>query len=318
MEFVRGLHNIRARHRGCVATIGNFDGVHLGHRRVVSQLLEASRRFKLPATVVLFEPQPTEFFFGASAPPRLSRWRDKIETLCNFGVQRVVCLRFDEILAQQQAADFVGQFLVGQLGVRHLVIGDDFRFGHGRDGNFQLLQTLGIAHGYTVAQADTLSIEGERVSSTRIRELLCLAKFPQAQRFLGRPFSVSGHVVHGAQQGRAIGFPTANINLGRTRSPVRGIFAARVGGLRKEPIEAVAYIGNRPIINGKTDLLEVHMLDYADNCYGRLLRVQLLAKLRDDKHFLNFDELKVQIAKDVSRAKELLNTDLGGLAQEAV
>ena len=210
-QLIRGLHNLRPWHRGCVATIGSFDGVHLGHQAILQQLLAAARAQQLPAVVILFEPQPHEFFAGEQAPARLMRLREKLQSLKQAGVERVLCLHFNEYLRSLSAEDFVQQILVQGLGIRHLVVGDDFRFGCDRRGDFALLQQLGNQAGFSVADTGTLQVDGERVSSTRIRQLLEQGYFARAEALLGKPYEISGRVVYGKQLGRQLGVPTANV-----------------------------------------------------------------------------------------------------------
>lgn len=306
MKLLRGLHNLRPRHRGCVATIGNFDGVHLGHRAVLEQLHAQSRQMGLPAVVVLFEPQPQEFLVPARALPRLTRLGEKLALLREAGVDRVLCLRFDAQLAALSAEEFVERVLVEGLGVRRLVIGDDFRFGRGRQGDFALLERLGRRHGFDLLRAATYDLDGERVSSTRVREALARGDLRTAERLLGRPYAISGRVVRGLQNGRRIGYPTANIELRRPRVALRGILSAYIHGVAGEALPAVAYIGNRPVIDGERDLLEVHILDYEGDCYGRRVRVDFVQHLRGDLKFGSFDQLREQIHLDIRRARDSL------------
>lgn len=306
MELIRGLHNIRPAQRGCVATIGNFDGVHRGHQAVLDQVKGEAARLGLPSVVMVFEPQPQEYFTPEGPPPRLTRLREKCELFAGYGIDRLFCVRFDERLAGYSAERFVEELLIRGLGVRHLVVGDDFRFGSGRAGDFALLRRMGLAHGFDVVHADTCVVDGARVSSTRVREALAAGDLAAARRLLGRGFSISGRVVRGQERGRSMGFPTANIHLHRAVSPVLGIFAARVRGLDGEPRPGVAYVGNRPIIADERCLLEVHVFDYHGDCYGRYLQVELVAKLRDDRRFESFDDLARQIEQDVQAAHRAL------------
>jgi riboflavin kinase/FMN adenylyltransferase len=305
MELIRHLHNLREHHHGCVATIGNFDGVHLGHQAVLAQLKEAAARLGLPTVVILFEPQPQEFFQGPNAPVRLTRWREKFERLDAIGVDRMFCLRFDARLAALSATAFIEEVLVMGLRIRHLVVGDDFRFGKGRTGDYALLETMAGKLGFDLARTRSCCIDGERVSSSRVRQALADGDLDLAQKLLGRPYSLGGRVAHGNKRGRTIGFATANIELRRHKPPLRGIFAAQVLGLSPAYRPAVAYIGPRPVLNGERDILEVHLFDYDGDCYGRYLRVELLTKLRDDKAFDSFEALKQQIALDAERARQV-------------
>lgn len=303
MDFIRGRLNIDRRHRGCVATIGNFDGVHLGHRAVIAQLKTRSRELGCPSMVVVFEPQPQEYFRGDSAPARLTPLRDKLALLAAQGVDYLLCLRFNRSLAQTSAGDFVRQLLVDALDVRHLVVGDDFRFGQGRKGDFATLVEAGRRLGFSVEDADTYEVDGVRVSSTRIRDSLKSGDFDQAERLLGRRFRIAGRVIHGDKRGREWGFPTANIAMGRRRMPFTGIYAVEVFGIRDEAVRGVASMGVRPTVPGPARaLLEVYLFDFDADLYGRRIEVGFLEKIRDEERFENFAALKTQIASDIKQA----------------
>ncbi|MGB0712837.1 MAG: bifunctional riboflavin kinase/FAD synthetase [Gammaproteobacteria bacterium] len=304
MELVRGLHNLRPRHRGCVATIGNFDGLHRGHGTVIGQLREVAARHALPVTVILFEPQPQEYFARDHAPARLMRLHDKLEGLRELGVERVLCLRFSDALAALSADQFIERVLVSGLGVKHLVVGDDFRFGKGRAGDFHLLVREGARQGFTVEHMHTFELDGERVSSTRVREALAAGDYAEAKRLLGRPYAITGRVTHGSKLGRTIGFPTANVPMRRNVSAVTGIFAVRLYG---EGVNGghpgVAYVGRRPTVNGIDERLEVHLFDFEGDLYGRRIRADLLAHLREDRRFDSVGELTAQIQRDAEAAR---------------
>ena len=304
MELIRGLHNLRPRHRGCVATIGNFDGVHLGHQAVLGQLAERAAELNLPAVVITFEPQPREYFAHGAVPPRLSRFREKVQALRRYSVARVLCLRFDEALANMPAAEFVRHLLVEGLAVRYVVVGDDFRFGKGRHGTFAMLQEAGLAHGFQVAAMRTFNVDGVRVSSTRVREALAADDLAAAEKLLGRSYRMCGRVVHGDERGRSIGYPTANIHLHRQSSPVSGVYAVEVFGLDKEPLAGVANVGTRPTVGGTQSRLEVHLLDFDQDIYGRYVHVDFLRKLRPEHRFESIEELVAQIHKDAAAARE--------------
>jgi len=304
MELIRGSYNLRPCHRGCVATIGNFDGVHLGHQAVLGQLAEKADELRLPTTVVTFEPLPTEYFRGDQAPARLTRLREKAQALRRFAVGRVLCLRFNRALAEMPAEDFVQRVLIDGLDVRYLVVGDDFRFGKGRQGDFAMLQEFGRANGFQVVNMHSFCIDGERVSSSRIRHALAVGDMATAERLLGRPYRISGRVSHGDRRGRSIGFPTANVPMQRRVSPVRGVFAVEVFGLEREPLPGAANVGIRPTVEGQEAILEVHLLDFAQEIYGRHIQVDLLHRLRDEHRFESLDALKAQIARDVDAARE--------------
>lgn len=306
MELIRGYHNLRPRHRGCVATIGNFDGVHLGHQTVIGQLAEKASELRLPTVVVLFEPQPQEFFQPADAPARLMRLRDKLMALKRYSVDRVLCLRFGARLADMPAEDFIRTILAEGLGVRYLVVGDDFRFGRRRAGNFGMLQKAGAQYGFAVAPMHTFSVDGVRVSSTRIREALAAGDLGGAARLLGRGFRMSGRVAHGDKRGRTIGVPTANIHLHRKVTPVRGVYVVEMFGVSDGPVAGVANVGTRPTVEGTRTLLEVHLLDFDGDIYGRQVSVEFLHKLRDERRFASFDELKARIDQDIGEARTWL------------
>jgi riboflavin kinase/FMN adenylyltransferase len=303
MELIRGIHNLRLRHRGCAATIGNFDGVHLGHQAVLGQLSERAVALRLPVTVITFEPQPLEFFSPERVPPRLTRLREKVEVLRRFGVERVLCLRFGPYLAGLPPEEFIRIVLLDGLGVKYLVVGDDFRFGRERTGNFALLQRAGAAHGFPVVNMHTFNVAGTRVSSTRVREALESGDLAGAERLLGRPYRMSGRVAHGDKRGRTIGFPTANIFLHRTATPVQGVFAVELFGIEGEPVRGVANVGNRPTVDGTRSLLEVHLFDFQRDIYGCHVQVEFQHKLRPERRFESFEALKHQIEDDVGRAR---------------
>ncbi len=304
MELVRNLNDLQSRFKECVATIGNFDGFHLGHQAVLQQLRRRADALSLPVTVVVFEPQPMEFFDPDNAPARLTRWREKYQLLREHGVDRMICIRFDAELASVSANDFVVDLLLGKVGVKHLLIGDDFRFGQRRKGNYALLCELGAQYDFTVEQSATFLLENARVSSSRIRALIASGDLDAAARLLGRNYSISGRVTHGKKEGRVLGFPTANIELQRMKTALQGIFVAKVviEGLPDQP--SVAYIGSKPTLGGTRSLLEAHLLDFSGNLYGRSIKVEFLQKLRDDKKFDSFESLKEQITIDANKAKE--------------
>ena len=304
MELIRGLHNLRAAHRGCVATIGNFDGVHLGHQAVIGQLAEKAQDLHLPTTVITFEPQPLEYFAPEQTPSRLTRLREKLQALRRYSVDRVLCLSFNRQLAEMPAADFIRQVLVDGLGVKYLVVDDDFRFGKGRMGDFQTLVAAGEQFGFQVVNMHTFAVDGQRVSSTRVREALNAGDLAAAERYLGRPYRMSGRVAHGDKLGRELGYPTANIYLHRKLSPLEGIFAVEVFGLEIEPACGVASIGNRPTVGGTRTILEVYLFEFDQDIYGRYLQVSFLHKLRDQKRYDSLDSLKAQIARDVGETKQ--------------
>lgn len=307
MRVIRGLHNLRPEHRGCVATIGTFDGVHLGHQVVFRHLLRYGAELGLPATVITFEPQPQEYFAPRAAPARLTRLREKLQALRDTGIEQVVVLEFGPKLAAMEAREFVRELLVEGLAVRMLMVGDDFRFGRGRAGDYQLLEVMGLRYGFVVRNLNTFTQGHLRVSSTRIRDALTGGDLRRAETLLGRPYSICGRVAHGSERGRQIGFPTANLNLHRRSSPLRGVFAVQVQGLGETPRPGVANVGTRPTLSGDSRyLLEVHLFDFAEQIYGAHLQVAFRHRLRDERRFPSFDALRQQIAQDVSQARALL------------
>lgn len=307
MELIRGSHNLRARHRGCVATVGNYDGVHLGHRAVLERLADQARAHGLPAAVIVFEPTPLEFFAPQRAPARLTRFREKVEALAAIGhVDRLLCLRFDRSFAAIEPEAFIEKLLIERLAVRHLVVGDDFRFGRDRRGDLAMLQRAGAEHGFAVAPTPTRLIDGGRVSSSRVREALAAGDLALARRLLGRPYRMSGRVVPGEQLGRRLGFPTANIRTRRTGLPVHGVFAVRAHGLGAEALPGVASVGTRPTVAGREPLLEVHLFDFDEEIYGRRLDVDFVAWLRDEQSFPDLYSLCAQMERDAARAREAL------------
>jgi len=307
MQLIQGLGRIPSR--GTVATIGTFDGVHLGHRYVIDRLAEVGSTLKLPVTVILFEPQPREYFTGAAAPARLSRLREKLIQLQAMPVERVLLLRFNRQLAALPAQDFIAQVLVRGLGVKYLVVGDDFRFGCNREGDFHALQTAGRRFGFDVVSTPTFTMDGVRVSSTLIRGALEGGQLERAARYLGRTYSMCGRVTWGQKRGRDLGFPTANLNLYRRKSPLSGVFAVTVRGAAEEPLPGVANVGVRPTVGGEPKvLLEVHLFDFAGDLYGRLLEVLFQHKIREERRFASFEALREQIQKDAAKARQLLQS----------
>ncbi|MBQ4833070.1 bifunctional riboflavin kinase/FAD synthetase [Pseudoalteromonas sp. MMG010] len=303
MELIRGIHNIRAHHFGCVLTIGNFDGVHLGHAEVIKGLLSDAKAHNLPSTVMLFEPQPQEFFAKQNAPARLTRLRDKLRLLKALGIARVICISFNQQFANVSAEQFVNDVLLSKLGVKALTVGDDFRFGKQRKGNFELLTRIGEKAGMDVKSTASFRQLNARVSSTLIREALASGDLLNAKVMLGHDYAISGRVIHGWEKGRELGFRTANIALKRQVCPVNGVFAVRAF-IGSQQIFGVANIGNKPTFNGTRALLEVHLFDFSQDIYGQFMHVELIKKLRDEKKFETLTQLTAQIATDVAAAKQ--------------
>lgn len=314
MRLIRGLHNLNALARrdegpltaGCVATIGNFDGVHRGHRVIIEQVREKAHALGVPAAVMIFEPQPREYFQGLDAPARLTRFREKVEALRTLGVDVVICLQFNRRLRELSAMDFIQQVIERGLRARHLVVGDDFRFGCDRAGNFELLQRVGRDAGFDVEHTRTVTEDSRRVSSTWVRECLADNGLREAARLLGRPYSIGGRVVHGRQLGRQIGAPTANILLGDRQAPLRGVYVVQARLPDGETLGGVANIGLRPTVDGKRPSLEVHLFDYAGDLYGKRIETTFLQPLRDEARFPDIESLKQQIAVDMEQARNWL------------
>jgi riboflavin kinase / FMN adenylyltransferase len=312
MELVRGLHNLSRRHRGCVLTVGNYDGVHLGHQQMIGVLMARAMELRSTATVLVFEPSSKEFIDPEGAPPRLTRWREKFLALSALGVERLVTLRFDEYMRAMTPQSFVDELMVDALGTRHMVVGDDFRYGCKAGGTIDSLRAAGAAHGFGVEQIAPFIVDGVRVSSTAVRERLARSDFAGAQRLLGRAYRMMGRVVHGRELGRTLGFPTANLRLMRRKPPVNGVLAVRVFGIEQQPMRAVASLGTRPTVGGVEMLLEVHIFDFGGDLYGRELEVEFVAKLRDEVKFDSLDALVAQMQVDAAQARSVLSKVISG------
>ena len=307
MQIIRGLNNIRPLHKGCIATIGNFDGVHRGHQAILQKIRSKSLELGLPSLVICFEPQPREFFDPANAPARLTRFREKILLIKDQGIDRVLCFRFNETTRKLSAEQFV-DFLVRSLGVRYLLVGDDFRFGHDQSGDYEMLKKTGERYGFEVTDHYTYSHEDARVSSTRCRKCLVRGDFEMAEKLLGRAYSIEGKVIYGRQLGRTLQVPTANIQLHRYRAPVDGVFAVRMGGL-EQVYQGVANVGVRPTVDDDAEpILEVHLFDFDQDIYGKNVKVIFHHKIRDEKKFQGLDELKLAIQADMAAARVYFRT----------
>ncbi|MBK1735183.1 riboflavin biosynthesis protein RibF [Halorhodospira abdelmalekii] len=322
MEIVRGIHNVRARHRGAAVTIGNFDGVHRGHQAMIAQLRQAAAERGCAAYVVTFEPHPTEYLTPHRAPARLTTLREKVRRLAATGVDGVVALRFDHSLAGLGAEDFALELLGRRLGVQYVLVGDDFRFGAARGGDLALLSRLGARAGFIVHAMETVCVAAERVSSTRVRAAVAVGRFAEAAELLGQPFQVSGRVVHGDAMGRQLGWPTANLRVPAARLPLRGIYAARAYEERPKRGRAAASsqvldgwpaavsVGVRPTIDGRQAVFEAHLIDFSGDLYGRHLRIEPVQWLRGERQFPGLEALAQQIGRDVETARRLLQGDL--------
>ncbi len=300
---IRGLKNIATAPKGACVTIGNFDGVHLGHQALLKKTIERAKELNTKSLVIIFEPQPFEFFAKENVAPRLTRWREKFGWLTHYGVDAVLVIRFNKQFASLTPDDFVQHILIDALKVKHVIVGDDFQFGRGRQGDFNFLQNKAKSAGFSVENMPTLLLDGERVSSTLVRNALANADHEKVERLLGRPYTMQGRVVYGDKRGRTMGFPTANIYLHRHITPVQGVYVVRMHGIHNKILPGVANVGIRPTIGGTRSLLEVHLFDFAEEIYGRQVQVEFCKKLRDEKRYPNLDLLIEQIFKDANEAR---------------
>lgn len=304
MRFFRQFPELKGK--GTVLTIGTFDGLHRGHHEILSRVLKSACERDLHSLVLSFEPTPKEFFSKQKAPARLMRFREKFLRLQELGIDVFCCPRFDLSIANLSANDFVKKLLVDRLGVRHLIVGDDFHFAKNREGDFEALTESGDNYGFEVSRTPSIEVDGQRVSSTLIRELLQCGDMQGARKMLGRPFSMTGRVIRGKQLGRTLGFPTANLAINRRVSPVHGIYAVRVCGLAKSALPAVASIGTRPTVDNGRVLLEVHLFDFSEDIYGKSIEVEFIEFLRAEEKFDDLDSLVDQMRKDADNARTIL------------
>ena len=305
MNFIRHINSQKKSDSACVATIGNFDGLHLGHQKIIGKLKQKAQELQLPLTVVSFEPLPAEYF-SPNPPSRIYPLRDKIRLLEQLGVNNFLCLKFDKEFANMPPEVFVKDILQDYLKVKHLAVGDDFKFGYNRGGDFALLNDLGKHSGMTVVDTPTVEKESQRVSSTRIRKALEQGDISIANSLLGYNYQLSGRIRHGDKRGRTIDFPTLNLKLPDSISPKKGVYAVRVNGLNDSSYTGVANLGNRPTVAGNQNRLEVHLFDFSDSVYGEYICVELLVYIREERRFENFEKLKEQILIDAKKAKELI------------
>ncbi|RLA25939.1 MAG: bifunctional riboflavin kinase/FAD synthetase [Gammaproteobacteria bacterium] len=307
MRLIRGIKKLQSFTSGCVLTIGNFDGVHKGHEVVISKLAEKGKLLGLPVVVMVFEPQPLEFFLKDNAPSRLTRLREKIIHFQHLPVDNLLIVHFNQCFADLDPKYFIQEILMQRLNVQYLVVGDDFHFGKARRGNFALLQAAGEQYGFKVTDTASFSVKGSRVSSTLIRDALNNGDLATAESMLGRSYSVCGRVVHGEKLGRKIGFPTANIQMQRKNTPIQGVFAVTMTGIDDKTIFGVANVGTKPTVNGAAKvLLETHLFDFDQDIYGKYVEVHFKHKIRSEMHFQSVDDLKQQIQLDTALAKTLL------------
>jgi riboflavin kinase/FMN adenylyltransferase len=305
MELIRGLHNLRERHRGCVLSIGNFDGFHRGHQALVARLRQHAVRTQLPVAVQIFEPTPREYFARDTAPGRIATFRDKLAQLEAGGVERVLCVRFGKRFAALPAQRYVEDVLVGQLGVKAVVVGDDFRFGAGRGGDLGLLKELGERHGFAAEAVGTVEVEGERVSSSAVRDALARPDLDRVQRLLGRPYAMSGRVRRGLQLGRTLGMPTVNVVMRRPPALHFGVYVVRVrAGARSW--DGVAALGVRPTLARSGCVLEAHLFDVSEMLYGKVVEVEFRRFLRSEQRFESLEALAAQMQADGEQARAWL------------
>ena len=287
-------------------TIGNYDGVHLGHQAVLKNVLMYARRLDSPAVAVIFEPTAREYFSGAAAPARLTTLREKLKLLQACDVDRVLCIGFDRRVAAMAPDEFIDKLLVTGLGAKHVIVGDDFRFGRDRAGDFQTLVDAGAANGFGVSETPVFLQDGKRVSSSAVRVALARGDLGDAKALLGRDYSMSGRVIRGEQLGRKLGYPTANIAPRRRVLPLQGVFAVQVRGCDDQVLPGIASLGTRPMVDGLEPLLEVHLFDFDADLYGRYLEVAFIARLREERRFADIPAMVEQIHRDSAEARDVL------------
>ena len=292
--------------KGSVVTIGSFDGVHVGHRQLLDRVLAKSRELAVPSIVMSFEPTPKEFFSVDNPPARLMRFREKYDALAEYGIDIFCCPRFDATMRGIRSDAFIRQVLIQGMNIRHIVVGDDFRFAHKREGGVDDLRRVQSVLQFGIERVPSLIIDDVRVSSTTIRESLAVGNLKRATQLLGRPYRMSGRVVRGRQVGRTLGFATANVDIRRRQSAVLGIFAVRVSGLAGGPVDAVASVGTRPTFDLVKPLLEVHLFDFDHDIYGETIHVDFIEHIRSEVKFDSVDDLVAQMNEDTENARSIL------------
>ena len=306
MKLIRGLTHLEPFEKGCVLTIGNFDGLHLGHLAVIKKLAERGQELGLPVVVMVFEPQPLEYFLGDNAPSRLTRLREKVIEFSKLPVDNLLIVSFNRAFANGDAEQFIEDVLVKKLNIKHLVIGDDFHFGKARRGNFGLLMEKGKDYGFSVEDTGSCYVDNQRVSSTLIRDALGEGDLAQAKHLLGRCYSICGRIAHGDKRGRTLGYPTANIRMFRKNTPINGVFAVTMTGIEGREYQGIANVGTRPTFSGGSKvILETHLFDFNKEIYGCYVEVHFKQKIRDEMHFQSLEQLQAQIIKDVLSAKDI-------------
>ena len=306
MELIRGLENLHGR-KHCAVTIGTFDGVHLGHQALLRCLKGHAAKLGLPTVVLTFEPTPREYLAPKAPPARLTSLRERWRILESMDLDALLLLRFGEGLRNLSGEAFAG-LLARDIGAQAVIVGHDFRFGCNGEATAPMLVDAGKRLGFAVDVVPPVTLEGARVSSSGVREALDRSDFALAERWLGRPYSMRGRVVHGQRLGRDLGFPTANLRIERIRTPLKGIFAVRVHGVEATPLRGVASLGTRPTVGGVQTLLEVHVFDFSADLYGREIEVEFVAKLRDEENYPTLEALVAQIHRDVAEARRILGT----------
>lgn len=306
MKIIRGIDNLNNQFTQCVLTLGNFDGVHLGHQQLINHLIKQSKKLNLPTVVMLFEPQPLEFFCKQNAPARLTSFKEKVELIKKLGIDYIIAVPFTQTFANMLAPDFIQDWLINKLQAKYIVIGDDFRFGRERKGDINLLQQYTHNNQFVVESMPTFVWNDLRISSTAVREALFNSDFKLAHCLLGRNYAIEGKVVHGNALARQLGFPTANIHLNRKNPALQGVYFVKVKNCcSNQHYHGIANIGIRPTIEGKKAILEVNLFDFSGDIYGQYLDVIFVHKLRDEKKFDSLTDLKQQIAQDVCTAKQI-------------
>lgn len=311
MQLIRGITHLEPLSNGCVLSIGNFDGVHLGHRKVIEKLVARGKHLNLPVVLMVFEPQPLEFFLGDNAPSRLMRLREKVIQFQSLPIDKLLVIKFNTLIANYEAEQFVQDYLVNKLRIKHLIIGDDFHFGKARRGNFSMLKDMGKKLGFDVENTHSFNMDEHRVSSTLIRDALGEGNLKHAKSMLGHDYSICGRVTHGDKRGRTIGFPTANIQMFRKNTPISGVFAVTMSGIEKTEIMGIANVGTRPTVDGnQTVILETHLFDFNRNIYGKYVEIHFKQKIREEVRFPSLNALKLQIEKDILKTKQFFTQSI--------
>ena len=305
MKIIRGIDNLNNEFTQCVLTLGNFDGVHLGHQQLINHLIEQGKKLNLPTAVMLFEPQPLEFF-SKQAPTRLTSFKEKVQLIEKLGIDYIIAVPFTQTFANMSANAFIQDWLINKLSAKYIVIGDDFQFGRDRKGDINLLQQYTQNNQFSVESMPTFVWNNLRISSTAVREALFNSDFELARCLLGRDYAIQGRVVHGNALARQLGFPTANIHLNRKKPALQGVYFVKVKNCcSNQYYHGIANIGIRPTIEGKKAILEVNLFDFSGDIYGQYLDVTFVCKLRDEKKFDSLADLKQQISQDVCTAKQI-------------